>query len=439
MTIDDHPILILDDDPTGTQSMAGVPVVLRTDEDTIRAAAADAPAAIHLVTNSRAWSPEEAHARTVAAARAGRVVLPEAELVLRGDSTLRGHVWEEYDALREVAYPGEEPVLLLAPALPEAGRITVDGVHLLETDGQRQPLHDTAYARDPAFGYPDADLLSWADHRSGGAFSRSRGRTLHLDDLRSGGGAAVAGLLGEVAAGRGPAVCAADAVTIADLQLIMDGYREARAARVPVILRTAPTGAGVLTGATATGTVELPADADGVLVVCGSYVPRSVRQLGALVERHPAALVELSPAELVRVGPETLAPRLAGELAERLDRDGLAVLAVERPGEDGPGDLDRQAAVAEALVAVVRHLERTPGVVITKGGVTSATVIRDGLGASMASVIGPVVSGVGRWDAVGDGRRVSCLVVPGNVGDDHILRGLVDALRDQRAHGGGDV
>ncbi len=429
MAIDDHPILVLDDDPTGTQSMADVPVVLRPDEDTIREAADDAPPAIHLVTNSRAWSPDEAHRRTGAAARVGRAVLPGAELVLRGDSTLRGHVWEEYDALRDVVYPGEEPVLLLAPALPEAGRITVDGVHLLETDGRRQPLHETAYARDPAFGYPDADLLAWADHRSGGAFSRSRGRTLHLDDLRTGGATAVASLLGEVADGPGPTVCAVDAVTLADLQRIMDGYRQARAARVPVILRTAPTGAGVLTGATATGTVELPADPDGVLVVCGSYVPRSVRQLGALVGRYPGALVELSPGELTRVGPEALAGRLAGRLAERIDRDGLAVLAVEHPGEDGPGDLDRQAAVAEALVAVVRHLDRTPGVVITKGGVTSATVIRDGLGAAMASVIGPVVSGVGRWDVAAEGGRVSCLVVPGNVGDDHILLDLVDRLR----------
>ncbi len=439
MNVDDHPILVLDDDPTGTQSMAGVPVVLRPDEATIREAAVDDPPAIHLVTNSRAWSPDEARRRTAGAARAGRAVLPEAELVLRGDSTLRGHVWEEYDALREVAYPGEEPVLLLAPALPEAGRITVDGVHLLETDGERQPLHETAYARDPAFSYPDADLLSWADHRSGGAFARSRGRTLHLDDLRSGGGTAVASLLAEVAAGTGTAVCAADAVTLADLHRIMDGYRQARAAGVPVILRTAPTGAGVLTGATATGTVDLPADPDGVLVVCGSYVPRSVRQLGALVERYPGSLVELSPGELERVGSETLAARLAGELAERIDRDGLAVLAIERPGQDGPGDLDRQAAVAEALVAVVRHLERTPGVVITKGGVTSATVIRDGLGAAMASVIGPVVSGVGRWDVAGAGGRVSCLVVPGNVGGDDILRGLVDALHARGTDGGQDV
>src|SRR5206468_11139000 len=103
----------------------------------------------------------------------------------RGDSTLQAHLLEEYLAVRDVAFPGRTPPLLLVPALPYAGRITVGGVHLLERDGRRIPLHETEFAADPSFAYDDARLLQWAEDRSGGLFARAAGREIHLDELRS--------------------------------------------------------------------------------------------------------------------------------------------------------------------------------------------------------------------------------------------------------------
>src|SRR4029077_2099967 len=98
------------------------------------------------------------------AASAARAAFPDARLLLRGDSTLRGHVYEEYDAARTaLGHPGGAVPLLLVPAFPAAGRVTVDGVHLLERDGARVPLHDTEYATDGALAYADARLAQWAD------------------------------------------------------------------------------------------------------------------------------------------------------------------------------------------------------------------------------------------------------------------------------------
>ena len=67
--------------------------------------------------------------------------------------------------------------------------------------------------------------------------------------------------------------------------------------------------------------------------------------------------------------------------------------------------------------------------IVAKGGVTSAVVLREGIGAHQAEVVGPVVPGVSRWAAKWpDGDAVDYLVVPGNVGDDDLLASLVDAL-----------
>ena len=118
----------------------------------VRAALAGRPS-VHLITNTRAL-PAERVCRFIAdATRAALEGAPGAAVVLRGDSTLRGHSLEEYLGVRDVVAPAGRPVLLLAPALPSAGRVTVGGVHLFDRDGRRTALHETEYARDGVFAY----------------------------------------------------------------------------------------------------------------------------------------------------------------------------------------------------------------------------------------------------------------------------------------------
>lgn len=423
------PLVVLDDDPTGTQSMVGVPVLLRLDEPTMRSVSGTDLRAVHLMTNSRALDPDAAVDLVSATARRAGRVWPDAEVILRGDSTLRGHLREEYEALRDVRFPGTDPVLLLAPALPAAGRVTLGGVHYLDEADGRIALHDSAYARDPAFGYDDARLLRWAEQRSGGLFRAERGEELHLRELRSGGAEAVAKLLERLAHRPGPAVCAPDAEDVVDLCHIVAGFERARERDVPVILRCAPTAAGLLSGAAASGSSGIPVAHGPVLVVCGSYVPRSTRQLAALVDAYPDAVTEAAVTALSGDGADAEVRRLTARLDHQLATDGLAVLATQRPGSRGPGGLTDQGRVADGLVATVRSLRRLPAVVVTKGGVTSASIVRDGLGAPVAHVVGPAVTGVGHWRVVTrDGEETSCLVVPGNVGGDDLLVELLDGL-----------
>ena len=72
-----------------------------------------------------AYVEETAPGITGPDARASLDGVPDAAVVLRGDSTLRGHLLEEYLGLRDVVTPSGWPVLLLVPALPSAGRITI--------------------------------------------------------------------------------------------------------------------------------------------------------------------------------------------------------------------------------------------------------------------------------------------------------------------------
>jgi uncharacterized protein YgbK (DUF1537 family) len=421
-------LAVIDDDPTGAQEEADVPVVVSWSGPLLRRVAERRPRAVHLLTNSRALEPENAYRVVREASEAAVANLPEAEVVLRGDSTLRAHLLEEYRGLRDAAFEGRDTALMLVPALPAAGRVTVAGVHLLHRNSRYTPLDETEYARDGGFSYRTARLLDWAQERSGGFFPATRGCELHLEELRGGGPESVALALGQVARSA-PAVFAPDACTDADLDIIAGGLQSAIDAGTPVIVRSAPAFVGRLAHTTAHGLVSAPRAQRGLLVVCGSYVRATSRQLQRLVARRPNTLVELDSRESASSdGAVAVAVRAAAEL---ISSGGVAIVATSRERADC--GLVHGERLARRLARVVAELRTDVDVVLSKGGITSAINLSHGLGAQEADVIGPVAPGIALWSVMTpERRRVSYVVFPGNVGADEALADVVDMLAPER-------
>jgi uncharacterized protein YgbK (DUF1537 family) len=426
MNTDARPLVVLDDDPTGTQAVANVPVLLDWDADLVTRVARGRPS-LHLLTNSRALLPERARERVQDAAETAVAALGRPRVWLRGDSTLRAHLLEEYLAVRDAAHPGRTPPLLLVPALPHplAGRITVGGTHMIERDGERVPLHATEYAHDPSFAYRDARLLQWAEDRSGGFFQAAAG----LEVGRADADTVAAALLALHAAGT-PAVCVPDAVTLADLEVIADGLRRAEAAGAEVIVRSAPTFVGVFAGNLASATVAPPAVDGSLLVVCGSYVSTTTRQLAALTDAHPRSVVEVDVLALASAEPESEIARAATAVSIVLERARTAVVSTPRERPAQTRSLEAGEQIAHNLARAVAAVEPAPAIVLAKGGITSAVVARVGLGARSALALGPLVDGVALWRLDGAaGRTIPYVVFPGNVGDDRTLLDVVELLR----------
>jgi uncharacterized protein YgbK (DUF1537 family) len=196
-----------------------------------------------------------------------------------------------------------------------------------------------------------------------------------------------------------------------------------------VVVRCAPTFAGLLAGTAATRPVALPASRDGVLVVCGSYVEQTTIQLERLLEDRPNTLVEADVVALAGHEPALEVERLARELARRLWSERLAILATPRERRAETSSLGAGKRIATNLARVLAALPLHPSVVVAKGGITSALTLQEGIGADEAEVLGPVAAGVSRWSAVWrDGTPVDYLVVPGNVGEEELLRWLVDGI-----------
>ena len=458
-------VIVFDDDPTGSQTVHSAPLLLRWDAPTLAAGLRHPSPLLFLLANTRALDPGEARQRVGEICRALVPALEEARqaglidrwiAVSRGDSTLRGHFPLEVEVIDQELGPFE--ATFLAPAFLEGGRTTVAGVHLL----QGEPVHHSAFARDSLFGYGTSDLAAWAQEKSGGRIAAAAVQHLALAELEPAAQGALRQRL-EALAGN-PLV-------------VVDAERPGHLAAFGVVVRELVAGSQdppqrflfQSAASLLNGLVTLPPqprDAQGLAALCrldpaggrrpglvlvGSHVPLADAQLASLLAEPGCGGVEVPVARVQRVLegplPDTLLASLEQEWLERL-RDLLAagrtpVLFTSR------GELVcRHAAerrrlgreLAAAMARVAAQLAPELGYLISKGGITSHTLLAEGLGLDWVELQGQLQPGLslvlvpeagskGATSARVEGIEALPLVtVPGNLGEADTLVGLWQRL-----------
>ncbi|WBU38088.1 four-carbon acid sugar kinase family protein [Homoserinibacter sp. YIM 151385] len=411
--------IVLDDDPTGTQSATGVRVLLEHDAELVTEALQDADS-VYVQTNSRALHEADAVAlvRRIReeGLEAGRRLQSPVRFVLRGDSTLRGHVFAETEVLLDA---DPDAVMLFVPAFPDGGRTTRGGVHYVRVDGEDLPAHESEYADDPVFPFRSGVLVDYVAEKSD-----RDAVAVDLDTVRAG------GLAAALRAAPAGAVVLPDAETADDIRRIAAAVDKAGAAGTSIVVRSAAPLAAELAGAASAGLLTTPLIPSPLptLLVCGSHTIGATRQLA------PVRAAWGEPAE-VDTEAALADPAIAGAAAaaggvEQLGSRPLALLMTARERSGAHGTLDHGERVMAALTTAVRGILPAVDVVVAKGGITSAEVARTGIGARSALVLGQVLPGVSVWQMDDHtGRQILYIVVPGNVGDEDTLERVLDALR----------
>ncbi|MBX3029917.1 MAG: hypothetical protein KF809_07135 [Chloroflexi bacterium] len=433
-------VVALDDDPTGTQTVTGVPVLTRWDAERLRALRDTATDLVYLLTNSRSMDAATAASLATDIGRTLRDADPAAgawAVISRSDSTLRGHFPGEVDALVE-GLRAPDARVVLAPYFGDGGRLTIGGRHHLRRGDELVPVERTEFARDAVFGYGTSDLTDWVAERC--AASGAPGRTVALvalDAIRRVGPDAVTQTLLALPPG---GVLAVDSAAERDIEVVALGVLHAERAGLPVVARSAASYVRARAGRPPSGTLPddaVTAGAPGLIVV-GSHVPTTTAQLERLLAEPPlpVAHVEL-PVERLRTLSGDDARAFVAATAQTVDRlldEGTTpVVATSRElvrGADAADDLRLSAHVSALLVDVVRAVSRRPAWVLAKGGITSSDVATHGLGLDEAWVVGPIAPGVPLWRSGPGGRWPGLLltVFPGNVGDVDTVRAVVARL-----------
>ena len=410
--------VILDDDPTGTQCAQHVRVLLDPTAKRIETEMRSVDT-LFVQTNTRAVG-EDAAVDLVRRIRKDtlricRALGQEVQFVLRGDSTLRGHVFAETEVFR-----GADSLMAFVPAFPAGGRTTVDGVHLVRVNGDDVPAHQTEYARDPVFGFTTGVLADYVAQRS-----TDHVVTVDLPTVRGN----PADLADAFTAAPRRAVIVPDVQNDRDIDAIAAAIVAARNRGRDVVVRCAAPLAAALGGVSSRGSLPLPLleSPQRTLVVCGSHTSGATQQLAAVTAHFGEPVyVNTDEALVDAVG----AGRTAAErVLKQLHDNEVAILSSERIRREAHHGLDHGREVMAALATAVRIASRHVGVVITKGGITSAEVARHGLGSGSGTVLGQIATGVSAWRLdVADDGTVLYVVVPGNVGDESTLLHALSAV-----------
>jgi uncharacterized protein YgbK (DUF1537 family) len=435
-------LIVIDDDPTGSQSVADVPVLTSWSQPDLAWAMAQNRPVIFVLTNSRSVDSataeqrnEEVVTNATAVAQASGYRLT---FLSRSDSILRGHFPQETDAIARASARVGAPAIdgiVLVPAFPSAGRVTVGGVHYLRSAGELIPVAQTQFAKDPSFSFSHSRLSEYVEEKTEGRIRSTDVLLIDLALIRST-PEAIADHLDSVTNGR---VIVADCITDDDLRALCLGLAVAEARGKVFLYRTGPAFIGARIGQPQPEPLDVSgvlvgaeAREPGGLVVVGSHVDLTNRQLASLRLARPDMLdIELAverrdePGYLSGIVDTIVHELHTGDVIVRTSR------ALET-GSDAAESLRIARAVSTAVSGIVHAVATAvrPRFVIAKGGITSNDVASEGLDIRRGTIRGPLLPGlVSLWQpAEGLAADIPYVVFPGNVGDDDALLAVVTKL-----------
>ena len=431
-------LVVLDDDPTGTQTVHNTPVLTRWDTATLEREFRNKVPLFYLLTNSRGMcerdamiiNTEIARNLSMASSLTGRRFI----VISRSDSTLRGHYPAETDALAGELFT-VEPFLFFIPAFTQGGRVTINSQHYLAGENNTViPVSETDYARDSAFGFSSSRLTEYIVEKSAGKISSCRIRPVTLDKIRSGGPEEVYRILDKLQPGD---IVVPDAADTSDLEILATAFWKWYDHEKPVLFRTAASIIPVLAGMEPREMLnksDFETRRPGLLIVAGSYVPLTTRQLDNLSANLDTLIIELPVTKVLDQSDPLLEKELARKISGALEADKIVVFQTSRElvrGITAEDSLRIVNRVSQAVVSTVSALDPLPGIIIAKGGITSSDIATRALKIEKAMVKGQVLAGVPVWTLGPESRSPATdyVVFPGNVGDESSITKAVKTIR----------
>lgn len=437
-------IIVLDDDPTGSQTVHSCLLLMQWDVETLRFGLTDDSPIVFILTNTRALTPEEARQVTVEVCQNLKQAIAAENIenflvVSRSDSTLRGHYPIETDAIAAELGPFDGHFLI--PAFFEGGRITRDSIHYLMVDGTPTPVHETEFAKDSVFGYSHSYLPDYVAQKTQGQISSDRVQRFLLEDIREGSFDRLMTLTDNQCG-------VVDAEHQVDLDWFAGDLLRASSHGKRFLLRSA---ASILTSLAQLPQQPVMADhmnqyvregQPGVILV-GSHVQKTTEQLTELLKEPEIKGIEVDVSTLLKNDPnsqESLIQSILSQVQDIHSQGRTPVIYTSRQELTFPtiqARLDFGKQVSQVLMTVVQNLPEDMGYLISKGGITSNDVLSHGLKLRSARLLGQILPGCSLVRTPIDHPRFPNLPVvlfPGNVGDRHGLATVYQRLNQPSAH-----
>ncbi|WP_078429094.1 four-carbon acid sugar kinase family protein [Alkalihalobacterium alkalinitrilicum] len=442
-----HKVIVLDDDPTGVQTVHSVSVYTDWTKETIEKGFQEENQIFFILTNSRAFSAketEEVHRDIAMRVEQVAQAMNKPYLIIsRGDSTLRGHYPLETEVMKEtierhanVKMDGE----ILLPFFKQGGRLTVDNIHYVQYGEKLVPAGETEFAKDRTFGYKASHLGEWIEEKTNGTYTKEDVTYISLESIRK---LDIEGITEQLMNVSGFNKVVVNALEDDDVMVFSIALTLAMNKGKRFLFRTAATFTKVIGGISSRPLLkrdDLIEEnlSNGGLIIVGSHVQKTTAQLQALQTVNSLHFIEFDcHLVLNKDAFQQEVDRVRKEAEEKVSNGVTTVIFTKRERLDlGEGmkeeELKLSVEISEAVTSIVRNFEVRPNYIIAKGGITSSDVGTKGLCVKRAIVAGQIAPGIPVWKTGEESTfpYIPYVVFPGNVGADTTLKEVVIELEE---------
>lgn len=441
----DTKFVVLDDDPTGVQTVHDISVYTDWTVESMKKGFMDDNKVFYILTNSRGMTEAETtkihHEIIDAVAQAAAETGKNYQFISRSDSTLRGHYPLETELLKEGVEKSGKTVdgEVLFPFFKEGGRFTIDNTHYVKYGDELVPAAQTEFAKDKTFGYTHSFIPEYVEEKTKGDYKAENVTCIALEDLRALNIDKITKQLTNVKDFN--KVCV-NAIDYCDVKAFCVALYRAMAAGKSFMFRTAAGFVKVVGGVTdiplLTRKEMVVKETDnGGIVVVGSHTAKTTAQLEELLKLENVVPVEFK-SSLVLDGDEAFyneVKRCVAEEEKIIASGKTAVCFTERKlltveNDTKESALIRSVKISDGVQRLVGDLSITPAFVIAKGGITSSDVGTKALKVKCANVMGQIKPGIPVWQTGSESRfpQTPYVIFPGNVGEVTTLREAVEVL-----------
>lgn len=443
--VNNKKIVVLDDDPTGVQTVHDISVYTNWEKESIRQGFEEENNLFYVLTNSRGFTAEQttkAHKEIAAVVdEIARETNKEYIFISRSDSTLRGHYPLETEILKTDYEHNTGKTIdgeILCPFFKEGGRFTIDNVHYVKYGNELVPANETEFAKDKTFGYRAASMPEYVEEKTKGAYKAEDVTCISLEDIRN---VNIDKIEEQLMAVKDFRKIIVNAVDYVDVKVFCVALYRAMSKGKVFMFRTAAAIVKVMGGVTdqpllTREQMVVNETSNGGIIVVGSHTDKTTKQVECLKELTAVEFIELD-ATLVKDDKafEAEVQRCLAKEEECI-RAGKTVCCyttralITADTGDKEDELRLSVKISDAVQSLVGRLSVTPGFVIAKGGITSSDVGTKALAVRKANVLGQIRPGIPVWQTGKESRfpLTPYVIFPGNVGEVSTLKEAAEIL-----------
>ena len=440
-------IIVIDDDPTGSQSVHDCLLLLNWNYQTLLKGLKSNSSLLFILANTRSLSEKEVKKRlkeictNLYKISLDENIKDDLIFVSRGDSTLRGHNFLEPHLINK--YLGPFDATFHIPAFLEGNRITLDGKHFV--DGI--PAHKTTFAKDNIFGYETNDLKRLLYEKS-----RYKIKLNNIKNLNSIEKYSVCELTSYIRNLKNNTHVIVDIDRFSQLEKFSEIIR-GLIKNKKFLFRTAASFLKTISNTKNTDKENsyysqlrisnkqkkfLPG-----LIIVGSHTEISTKQFKKLLELNLFKAIELDIENFYKIyllkDKETeisqLKKYILTKTRETIKNSLIPVIFTSRKVkilEDNFIQMDFYNSLSCFISQIVEDIKYEIGYLISKGGLTTNTILNSSFNIDYVYLEGQIYSGVSLVRArLMNNNYLPVITFPGNLGNDHSLVEVWKAIENK--------